>query len=170
MARIDDIDLNGVTPAGMSGDIPAGYYEAYISANERKENSKHTGDLLKVTFTIRTGEHAGRQFNTHLNLWNHNPNVASKAKQILKLILIAVNRDQNKPANFDEVMNIPLVIKIDIEKREIKDNKTGQMRVIDANVINDGGYMSMQEYAKMTQNSMQDIPFANQSSEPQNAW
>ena len=89
MAQLN-FDASTVAPAVAPEVIPAGWYNAQMTASEMKPTSDGTGGMLACEFTILSGEHAGRKQFVRLNLFNKNPVAVEIAYRTLSAICHAV--------------------------------------------------------------------------------
>lgn len=89
MAKLN-FDASTVAPATAPEVIPAGWYNAQMTASEMKPTADGTGGMLACEFTILSGEHAGRKQFDRLNLFNKNPVAVEIAYKTLSAICHAV--------------------------------------------------------------------------------
>ena len=68
-----NFDASTVAPAAAPEVIPAGWYNAQMTASEMKPTADGSGGFLACEFTIISGEHAGRKQFDRINLYNKNP-------------------------------------------------------------------------------------------------
>ena len=136
------VDFN--TVHSTSELIPAGMYQAIITASGGDPNDERTGEdglvssrsgkgrYLPMTFEIIEGEYKGRQIFKNFNLENSNEQAVKIAQSEIKELLQAVGWDfASKPCGPDdtsEIHMIPLTLQIitrvnkntDDEQNEIK--------------------------------------------------
>lgn len=136
------VDFN--TVHSTSELIPAGMYQAIITASGGDPNDERTGEdglvssrsgkgrYLPMTFEIINGEYKGRQIFKNFNLENSNEQAVKIAQSEIKELLQAVGWDfASKPCGPDdtsEIHMIPLTLQIitrvnkntDDEQNEIK--------------------------------------------------
>ena len=142
------VDFN--TVHSTSELIPAGMYQAIITASGGDPNDERTGEdglvssrsgkgrYLPMTFEIIEGEYKGRQIFKNFNLENSNEQAVKIAQSEIKELLQAVGWDfASKPCGPDdtsEIHMIPLTLQIitrvnkntDDEQNEIKHFKPRQ--------------------------------------------
>lgn len=104
-----------VPPAQPLDVMPAGWYNAKITAMETKPTKDHAtsgGEYIKVEFTIIDGKFANRKVWTNLNVKNSNPEAVRIAYEQLSAICHAVNRIQ--VADAQELYGLPMQIKLSV--------------------------------------------------------
>lgn len=85
-----NFDATNVPPAEAPEVMPPGWYTAQMTESESAPTNDNTGTMLKCTFTIMGGEHAGRKVFDRLNLQNKNPVAVEIAYKTLSAICHAV--------------------------------------------------------------------------------
>lgn len=89
---------------------------AIIQSTEWKETKDGTGGYLKLKIEIIDGIYKGRLLFDNLNLQNKNEKAVSIAQQTLAKICLAVNKP--KVQTSEELLNIPLKVKIGVSKQD----------------------------------------------------
>jgi hypothetical protein len=125
MASLSGFNAAEVEPSKGFDPIPAGKYPAMIVNSEMKPTQAGTGEYLKLEFEVLDGEFKGRKLFVNLNLENPNEQAVQIARAELSAICRAVN--VLTPKDSVELHNLPLTIKVGIEKR--KDTNELQNRV-----------------------------------------
>ena len=110
MADLGNFDASQVEPSGSREPIPAGKYNAMITASEMKATKSGNGRYLELTFDIIDGPHRGRKVWARLNLDNPNPTAVEIAKGELSAICRAVNVP--RPGQSERLHNLPLAITV----------------------------------------------------------
>ena len=98
--------------------IPEGTYDVIVKASERKENSKKTGHILKVTFQIIEGEFKNRTVITNFNMWNQSEQAQKIARSEFANLCKAVDKPLIQDSS--DIHKIPLQIKIGHRKYDGK--------------------------------------------------
>ena len=81
-----NFDASGIDTTSQFDAIPAGDYEAMVTASEMKTTKDGTGQYLEMTVEIQTGQFQGRRMWDRLNLQNRNPKAVEIAqKQLAQL-------------------------------------------------------------------------------------
>lgn len=93
--------------------LPKGDYLAMAIASELKPNSKRTGEYLQITFEVIDGPSKGRKVWDRLNIRNANKTAEKIAMEQLNALCMATNVLHLQDS--EQLHNIPLVIKVDIE-------------------------------------------------------
>lgn len=103
-------DATGIDTTSQYDAIPAGEYEAIVTASEMKPTKDHTGEYLELTLEIQGGQFQGRRFWDRLNLKNSNAKAVEIAQRQLAQLCHAtgVMQVQNK----EQLHNIPVIMKI----------------------------------------------------------
>lgn len=122
MASLNGFNANDVEPSKGFDPMPAGRYLAVIVDSEMKTTAAGTGEYLSLTFEIIDGEFANRKLFHNLNLDNPNQTAVQIARAELSAICRAVG--VMNPADSGELHNLPMVIKVGLEKRK----DTGEMQ------------------------------------------
>lgn len=125
MASLSGFNAAEVEPSKGFEPLPAGKYLAMIVNSELKPTQAGTGEYLKLEFEIIDGEFKGRKLFANLNLDNPNAQAVQIARAELSAICRAVNVLQ--PKDSVELHNLPLVLKVGMEKR--KDTNELQNRI-----------------------------------------
>lgn len=118
MSDLSGFDANNVEPNEGFEPIPAGEYEAVISASETKPNAKANGEYLKLEFTIVSGQYENRKLWVNLNLKNPSDQAVQIARGELSAICRAVG--VMTPRDSADLHDLPMKIKVGLTKR--KDN------------------------------------------------
>lgn len=99
--------------------IPAGEYEAKITASESKEsNNNPENHYWKLTFEVISGDYKGRKLFKNLNLVNTNPTAVEIANKELSTICEAVGKVAIKDTA--ELHGIPMKIKVKVTEATAK--------------------------------------------------
>ena len=93
--------------------LPKGDYLCMAIASELKPNSKRTGDYLQITFEVLDGPAKGRKIWDRLNIRNANKTAEKIALEALNNLCVATGVMHLQDS--DQLHNIPVVLKIDIE-------------------------------------------------------
>lgn len=113
MAQLQ-FNANTVAPSTGVGDpVPAGWYNAAISASEMKPTQDGTGTYLALTFDILDGQFAGRKIFVNLNLRNANPMAQEIAYKDLSAICHATGVMQIQQDS-SELHGRPMKVKVKI--------------------------------------------------------
>jgi len=114
-------DANNVETADSFDVLPQGKYLAMAVASQIKPTKAGTGDYLEITFEIIDGKGKGRKVWERLNIRNVN----KKAEEISQRQLAALCRSVGvlNLQDTDQLHNIPVVLDIEIEKREGYDDQ-----------------------------------------------
>lgn len=75
-----------VEPQAPMETLPAGDYQAIISASEMKPTKNAGGEYLELTFTVLEGEYKGRKIWSRLNLVNANQQAVDIARRELSAV------------------------------------------------------------------------------------
>lgn len=105
--------------------LPKGDYLCMAIASEIKPNSKRTGDYLQITFEVLDGSCKGRKIWDRLNIRNANKTAEKIAMEQLNALCMATGVMHLQDS--DQLHNIPVVLKVDIEAG--KDGYDDQNRV-----------------------------------------
>ena len=106
-------DATQVDPTNDFEHIPADRYNAEITNSEMLDNSKATGEYLKLEFTILDGPFAGRKLWTQLNLVNPSPQAVEIAQRDLSAICHATGKLRVQDSI--ELHNIPMEINVKVK-------------------------------------------------------
>ena len=121
MANLNGFDATTVEPVNDFEPIPAGKYDAVITASQFKENKNKTGEYLELTFQVIEGDYKNRLLWARLCLSHPNQTTAKFARGHLAGICRAVG--VLTPRDSAELHNLPLVINVTVKKR----NDNGQL-------------------------------------------
>ena len=115
MANIgaNGFDATNVDPSVDFEHIPAGRYNAEITDSDMLDNSRGTGEYLKLEFTILDGEYAGRKLWAQLNLNNPSTQAVEIAQRELSAICHAVGKLRVQDSV--QLHNIPLEINVKVK-------------------------------------------------------
>lgn len=111
MAQLN-FDASTVPPAAAPEVIPAGWYNAQMTASEVKPTADGTGGFLACEFTIISGEHSGRKQFDRINLYNKNPVAVEIAYKTLSAICHAVGVIQVQDSQ--QLHGKPLQLKVSL--------------------------------------------------------
>ena len=101
--------------------IPAGDYEAVITATEIKTTKDGNGKYLELTSEVQGGQYQGRRLWDRLNYQNANPKAVSIAMQQLQQVCFATGVMQVNESNMHTMCGRPLVVKVSCEPMDRKD-------------------------------------------------
>jgi hypothetical protein len=101
--------------------LPAGDYLAQIIESEITDTKSGTGQMLKLTFEIMSGQHESRRIWDRLNIVNANPDAQRIAQQQLKRLCDACGT--GAISDSEELHFKPIHIRVGI-----KVDKTGEYR------------------------------------------
>ena len=96
--------------------LPAGQYQAMITATEMRNTIAGNGQYLLLTFDIIGPTHAGRKLWDRLNLVNPNPQAEQIAQRQLANLCAALGRDGVKES--EELHNLPLVLEVGLHENK----------------------------------------------------
>lgn len=115
MANIgaNGFDATNVDPSVDFEHIPAGRYNAEITDSDMLDNSRGTGEYLKLEFTILDGPCAGRKLWAQLNLNNPSTQAVEIAQRELSAICHAVGKLRVQDSV--QLHNIPLEINVKVK-------------------------------------------------------
>ena len=115
MANIgaNGFDATNVDPSVDFEHIPAGRYNAEITDSDLLDNSRGTGEYLKLEFTILDGPCAGRKLWAQLNLNNPSTQAVEIAHRELSAICHAVGKLRVQDSM--QLHNIPLEINVKVK-------------------------------------------------------
>jgi len=100
--------------------LPAGDYSVICTAMEEKATKAGTGSYIAATFQVIDGAHQGRMVWANFNVNNANPKAEEIGRRELADLCRAVGVT---PRSSDELLNIPLTIKIAIDKDDPERNR-----------------------------------------------
>jgi hypothetical protein len=100
--------------------LPAGDYLAIVTAMEEKGTKKGDGSYLAASFQIIDGPAQGRMLWGNFNVNNPNPKAEEIGRRELADLCRAVGVT---PKNSDELLNIPLVLKVAPDKDDPERNR-----------------------------------------------
>jgi hypothetical protein len=115
MANLNGFNAENVESTSNFDPIPAGKYNAVITASEFKANKAKTGTYLELTFEVLDGEHKGRLLWARLGLDHPNETTSKIARGHLADICRAVGI--LTPQDSAQLHNLPLVITVKVKKR-----------------------------------------------------
>jgi len=108
MANLEGFDASQVEPNEGFTPVPAGSYDAIITASKMVPTKAGDGQFLELTFQIMNGPQQNRTVIDRLNLVNQNTKAVEIAKGNLSAICRAVN--VLTPGDSSELHNKPLII------------------------------------------------------------
>ncbi len=114
MANLSGFNAADVDPNVGFDAIPAGDYDAVITASELKETKSGTGKYLQLTLQILSGEYQNRKLWDRLNLENQNEKAVTIARGTLSAICRAVG--VLTPNDSSELHDKPLRIRVKVRK------------------------------------------------------
>lgn len=115
MANIgpNGFDATQIDPTLDYEHVPAGRYNVEITDSNMLDNSKGTGEYLKLEFTILDGDFAGRKLWTQLNLSNPSAQAVEIAQREFSAICHATGK--LKVQDSVQLHNIPLEINVKVK-------------------------------------------------------
>jgi len=118
MASLGEVfDPTQVAPSqpGTSnkGPVPRGHYSVAIVNSDVARNNKNTGDLIKLTFEINDGEHAGIWIYCDINWTNPNQIAQRKGRETFSAICHACGY-LNGVSDTTQLHNIPLGASVEL--------------------------------------------------------
>jgi len=111
MAKLN-FDASQVAPSEALEAIPAGWYNAQMTASEMKPTSDGTGAYLQAEFTVLSGDYAGRKLFDRINLQNKNPVAVEIGYKTLSAICHAVGVIQVQDSQ--QLHGRPLQLKVSL--------------------------------------------------------
>lgn len=105
-----------VAPQEAFDVLPAGWYNARITASEMKPTKDGTGSMLALTLTVMDGKHVNRKIFERLNLKNKNQKAVEIAYQTLSSICHATGVIQLGDST--QLHGIPLQVKVKVRPAE----------------------------------------------------
>lgn len=111
MAQLN-FDASQVAPSEALEAIPAGWYNAQMTASEMKPTADGTGAYLQAEFTVLSGDYAGRKLFDRINLQNRNPVAVEIGYKILSAICHAVGVIQVQDSQ--QLHGRPLQLKVSL--------------------------------------------------------
>lgn len=104
-------DANTVAPSAPMDAIPAGDYEAMVTASQIKQTKDGSGRYLELTLEIQSGQFQGRKLWDRLNVQNRNQQAVEIAQRQLSGLCHAVGVLQ-LPNDATPLHNKPMVVKV----------------------------------------------------------
>lgn len=111
MAQLN-FDASQVAPSEALEAIPAGWYNAQMTASEMKPTADGTGAYLQAEFTVLSGDYAGRKLFDRINLQNKNPVAVEIGYKTLSAICHAVGVIQVQDSQ--QLHGRPLQLKVSL--------------------------------------------------------
>ena len=111
MAQLN-FDASQVAPSEALEAIPAGWYNAQMTASAMKPTSDGTGAYLQAEFTVLSGDYAGRKLFDRINLQNKNPVAVEIGYKTLSAICHAVGVIQVQDSQ--QLHGRPLQLKVSL--------------------------------------------------------
>lgn len=111
MAQLN-FDASQVAPSEALEAIPAGWYNAQMTASEMKPTADGTGAYLQAEFTVLSGDYAGRKLFDRINLRNKNPVAVEIGYKTLSAICHAVGVIQVQDSQ--QLHGRPLQLKVSL--------------------------------------------------------
>ena len=111
MAQLN-FDASQVAPSEALEAIPAGWYNAQMTASEMKPTVDGTGAYLQAEFTVLSGDYAGRKLFDRINLQNKNPVAVEIGYKTLSAICHAVGVIQVQDSQ--QLHGRPLQLKVSL--------------------------------------------------------
>ncbi len=116
MANLQGYDASNHEPLGDFEALPKGEYRAMATDSEMKDTKAGTGSYLQIVWELLDEEHQGRKLWSRLNLDNPNTTAVEIAQRELSSICRATG--VLRPKDSAEFHNIPVVLKVGVEKRK----------------------------------------------------
>lgn len=111
-------DLSGVKAQGNET-LSAGKYVCNVTNAELKDTKSGTGQYIKVEFTVKEGESAGRKVWAQINVKNDNPKATDIGLSQLKALLVAANHpNPEKLGSVTELCGLTVGVKTKIKTDE----------------------------------------------------
>ena len=107
--------------------LPTDWYELAIVESEKRENSKGTGEYLKLVIEVLSGRFERRKLFLNLSLKHQNPTVVQMARKELAAIMRAIGKP--KAPRSSDLHDLPFWGKIGCRKR--KDDGEIENRFLD---------------------------------------
>lgn len=108
-----NFDASGIDTTSQFDAIPAGDYEAMVTASEMKTTKDGTGQYLEMTIEIQAGQFQGRRMWDRLNLQNRNPKAVEIAQKQLAQLCHATGVLQ--VTDSQQLHNRPVVMKVAVK-------------------------------------------------------
>ena len=105
-----NFDASGIDTTSQFDAIPAGDYEAMVTASEMKTTKDGTGQYLELRLEIQSGHAQGRSLFDRLNLQNRNPKAVEIAQKQLAQLCHATGVLQ--VTDSQQLHNRPIVMKV----------------------------------------------------------
>lgn len=121
MARLS-FNAEGVDTTSQFDAIPAGDYEAMVTASQEKATKDGRGSYLELTLEIQGGQFQGRRLWDRLNLQNSNPKAVEIAQKQLAQLCHATGILQLNDS--EQLHNRPVVVKVSAKH----DDYAGEIR------------------------------------------
>ncbi len=121
MAQLN-FNAQGVDTTSQFDAIPAGDYEAMVTASQSKTTKDGAGSFLELTLEIQNGQFQGRRLWDRLNLQNKNPKAVEIAQKQLAMLCHATGVIQVNDS--EQLHNRPIVVKVSAKH----DDYSGEMR------------------------------------------
>lgn len=109
MARLA-FNAEGVDTTSQFDAIPAGDYEAIVTASQEKTTKDGQGSYLELTLEIQSGQFQGRRLWDRLNLQNRNPKAVEIAQKQLAQLCHATGIMQVNDS--EQLHNRPVIVKV----------------------------------------------------------
>lgn len=121
MAQLN-FNAQGVDTTSQFDAIPAGDYEAMVTASQQKATKDGTGSFLELTLEIQSGQYQGRRLWDRLNLQNKNPKAVEIAQKQLAMLCHATGVMQVNDS--EQLHNRPVIAKVSAKH----DDYSGEIR------------------------------------------
>lgn len=121
MARLS-FNAEGVDTTSQFDAIPAGDYEAMVTASQEKTTKDGGGSYLELTLEIQGGQFQGRRLWDRLNLQNRNPKAVEIAQKQLAQLCHATGVLQLNDS--EQLHNRPVIVKVSAKH----DDYAGEIR------------------------------------------
>lgn len=121
MARLS-FNAEGVDTTSQFDAIPAGDYEAMVTASQEKTTKDGGGSYLELTLEIQGGQFQGHRLWDRLNLQNRNPRAVEIAQKQLAQLCHATGVLQLNDS--EQLHNRPVIVKVSAKH----DDYSGEIR------------------------------------------
>ena len=126
MADLRGFNAHDVEPQEAFDPLPAGEYLCIVTTSEMKPTKSGNGAFLELEFAVIDGPYKGRKLWDRLNLANPNETTVKIAQATLSALCRAVG--VMTPQDSCELHDIPVVVKVRVEKRADTDEPTNVIK------------------------------------------
>jgi hypothetical protein len=127
MSEAWSFDATTVEPAKPreGGTIPDGWYKAWITETDYRDNAKQTGKLLEMTWEVLEGEHKGWHIWDRQNVKHPNETAQRIAQEAMSAICHAI--DVLKPKHHGQLAGKACMIKVVTKPGDAKKDLQGNV-------------------------------------------